>query len=150
MRLLAALVLLPGGALAQSPEQLRCLVEDGSRVTITLWTPTADGPPTHCVEAPWLAGMAACAPNGGWGLSSPDGSLLDLVTDPREVTHGGPTFFAHDGPSEFVASASIGPGIPLVLEVAGPTFWRMRLDRATGQGRAYLPDAAFDVTCTPE
>ncbi len=150
MRLLAVLVLLSGPALAQSPAELRCVAEDGTRMTVRLWVPAADGPATHCVEAPWLAGMASCAPNGGWGLSSPDGALLGLVTEAREAAHGGPTFFAFDGPSEFVASASTGPGLPLALEVAGPTFWRMRLDRATGQGRVHLPDAALDVACGSE
>ena len=84
----------------------------------------------HCVNAPGLEDLAACAPDGGWGLTDPSrpGTLLRIATRPREAAaQQGAKLFAHLGPSEFVASASEGAGMPLALEVHGPTFWRMRV-----------------------
>ncbi|NAZ35297.1 hypothetical protein [Rubellimicrobium sp. CFH 75288] len=123
------LALAPALAAAQEPALLDCATEGGEAFRVLLWQPSADGP-LHCVEWLDLEDVAPCAPQGGWGLTDPDapGVLASVATDSRvAAAHPGPKFFARVGPSEFVASASSGPGMPLALEVHGDTFWRLRM-----------------------
>lgn len=151
MRALAAiLLLLPGALGAQGAARLLCRTAEGAEIAVLLSAPSRFGAAVHCVEAPELRDrVAACAPDGGWGLSAGDGSqdLLGLAVSARGLAHVGGWFFARLGPSEFVASASVGSRPPLALETAGETFWRMRLTLATGEGVVETPADEVALRC---
>lgn len=58
-----------------------------------------------------------------------------MASEPGEVSgQPGGKFYAFVGPSQFVASASLGERIPLALEVDDQTFWRLQITLETGQG----------------
>lgn len=141
-------LLLATAAAAQEPQSLLCTAKDGARFGIMLDAPSDFGP-LHCVEAPSLRDtLVPCAPQGGWGLSAPDGmSLQSVTTDPAQARGERGIFFARLGPSELVASASSGPLPPLALEVAGDTFWRLRLTLATGEGLIATPEGEQAIRC---
>lgn len=154
MRGLLAALLATGAtvAAAQDMRTLRCESEGGAGFEVQLFGPageaeTADVPALHCVFGLALPVAApTCAPQGGLGLSDPDGSGVRFVSRPPPG-HVGGRFFAHVGPSQFVASASWGDRPPLALEVAGQTAWRMRLDLATGQATSYTRDGERALRC---
>lgn len=140
----ALLVAVLASPAAAEPRAFACALDDGSLFTLALDAPSPDGP-VHCVEAA-LGGGAACAPQGGWGIAGAEGPRL--TTDPAEAA-GTDAFrlFARLGPSEFVASASEGPGVPLALEVGGPTFWRLRVALDTGEGVVGTRDGERAARC---
>jgi hypothetical protein len=146
----ALLAALPGLAPAQGLERYHCTFEDGHVMSILLASRSRFDVDVHCVEEERLRTVVAgCAPDGGWGLSAGDGSqdLIDVATDPQGLSHDGGWFFARLGPSEFVASASVGSRPPLALEVAGETFWRLRLTLATGEGTVETREGEEPVVC---
>jgi hypothetical protein len=150
MRVAVVLALWPTLAAAQGEERLLCETAAGETVRVNLSAPSRFDTPLHCVEAPGLRDLVAgCAPDGGWGLSAGDGSqdLAAVATESAGLAHDGGWFFARLGPSEFVASASVGSRPPLALEVAGETFWRMRLDLASGTGVVETRDGEATVAC---
>ena len=130
------LAILPLPLAAQERMSLSCVGEGEVAVQVTLWNPSEATPPIHCVTSTDLSQIAACAPDGGWGLTEPDvpGDLLGMATDSKVINHVGGKFFARVGLLEFVASASIGAGLPLALEIHDETFWRMQVTLATGAG----------------
>jgi hypothetical protein len=132
-----ALTLLPLPLLAQEWTTLSCLADGGEPFEVMLGNPSELGAPLHCLSSHHLGNLGACAPDGGWGLSdpAPPGELLRITEEPANAAaHEGGKLSAYLGPSEFVASASEGPGLPLALEVHGATFWRIRVALETGQG----------------
>ena len=144
------LALLPALAAAQeAPTSFDCLAEDGRAFRLELWQPSEFREPLHCVTGLDLGGVAGCAPQGGWGLSDPasPGELAGVVRKTGEDRDAEGKFFARVGLSEFVASASRGEGLPLVLEVHGVTFWRMRMALATGEGAMFTRDGATGFRC---
>lgn len=150
MRMLAVLALLPLPLVAEERLARSCETGAGGTVEVTLWNPSEHGGPLHCVEAPELAGLFACAPDGGWGLTDPEapGELLAVATTPAEAAaRPGGKFFADVGPSQFVASASRGERLPYALEVAGETFWRMRVTLETGEGLVETRDGEAAIRC---
>ena len=131
---------------------LSCSTEAGESYEVTLWNRSEYGLLLHCVNAAALAPVAACAPDGGWGLTDPDmpEALLGVATEARDaVARPGGKFFARVGPSELVASASVGERLPLALEIHGETFWRMRLTLETGEGIVETREAEAAITCEP-
>ena len=151
------LALLPLPALAQEAQDLLCEIEAAGNQQpfgLRLHAPSVWGQPVHCVEAPGLREvLIPCAPQGGWGLTAPDrlDDLTGVATEPREVAgQPGGKFFAFVGPSQFVASASLGERIPLALEVDDQTFWRIQLTLETGQGVVETRDEGERrVSCRP-
>jgi hypothetical protein len=136
-RVLLLLALLPGPALSQGADRFDCRFEDGRELSVLIRARSSFDVALHCVEEERLrAVVAGCAPDGGWGLSAGDGSqdLLAVAAEAKGLAHEGGWFFARLGPSEFVASASVGSRPPLALDIGGETFWRMRLTLATGEG----------------
>jgi hypothetical protein len=149
-RVLAILALLPGPALSQGLDRFDCRLEDGRALTVLIGTRSSFDVPLHCVEEErLLARVAGCAPHGGWGLSEGDGSqdLVGVATESKGLVHDGGWFFARLGPSEFVASASVGSRPPLALEIGGETFWRMRLTLATGEGVVETAEGEDRLRC---
>ena len=147
---LASLVLLPLPLLAQERATLSCAVEGGDSFEVTLWNPSEHGAPLHCVGAAELEGLFPCAPDGGWGLTDPadPGQLQGVAAEsPDAAGHGGGMVFARVTPSQFVASASEGGELPLALEVAGATFWRMRVSLQSGAGVVETREGEAAVTC---
>ncbi len=152
-RLALALALWPALAAAQGEERLACETAAGEAVSVLLFAPSRFDVALHCVEAPGLRDrVAGCAPDGGWGLSAGDGSqdLSGVATDTAGLSHDGGWFFARRGPTEFVASASVGARPPLALEVAGETFWRMRLDLGSGTGVVETAEGETELRCGRE
>ena len=151
IRLIAVMALCPLGAAAQeAPVGWDCLAEDGRAFRVELWQPSEFGAPLHCVSGIDLGGVASCAPQGGWGLSDPaeaPGELGGVAARSAEVVGAEGKFFARVGLSEFVASASQGAGMPLALEVHGVTFWRLRMELATGEGTMFTRDGAVGFRC---
>lgn len=151
IRVAAIMALLPLAAAAQeAPVAFDCLAEDGRHFRVEMWQPSEFGVPLHCVTGIDLGGVAGCAPQGGWGLSDPaaaPGELSGVVAKPAEAGRAEGKFFARVGLSEFVASASLGQGMPLALEIHGVTFWRLRMDLATGEGRMFTRDGAVGFRC---
>lgn len=149
-RAAAILALLPAFAHAEEPRAFDCVpqAESGPAFAILLWQESAFGVPVHCIEGLDLRGLAACAPQGGWGLSDPGGGTLRAVaTRPQEALGEGGKVFARVGLSEFVASASVGHGLPLALEVHGDTFWRLRMTLASGEGAWFGPGREVRFRC---
>lgn len=148
IRTATILTLLPALASAQEATSYDCLTGDGRAFRVELWQPHAFGDPLHCVSGLDL-GLAPCAPDGGWGLSDPADAddLMGTTRAPADLRGAPAKFFARVGPSEFVASASIGEGMPLALEVHGITVWRMRLTLATGEGTMFTRDGAVPLRC---
>ncbi len=148
--LAASTALWPAFVAAQGHGRLDCETDKGEAVSVLLSAQSRFDVELHCVEAPGLRDVVAgCAPDGGWGLSAGDGSL-DLVAvgiDSAGLSHEGGWFFARLGPSEFVASASVGARPPLALEVAGETFWRMRVDLASGTGVMETREGETGLNC---
>lgn len=151
IRFAVVMALLPLAASAQeAPVEFDCLAEDGRAFRVELWQPSELGSPLHCVRGLDLDGVAACARQGGWGLSDPSnapGELAGVVGRTSEALGAEGKFFARVGLSEFVASASRGVGMPLALEVHGITFWRMRMDLAGGEGTMFTRDGAVAFRC---
>jgi hypothetical protein len=149
-RVLFLLALLPGPALSQGTDRFTCRFEDGRELSVLIGARSSFDVPLHCVEEARLrAVVAGCAPDGGWGLSAGDGSqdLTDVATDGKGLAHEGGWFFARFGPSEFVASASVGSRPPMALAIGGETFWRMRLTLATGEGVVETQDGEEPIRC---
>lgn len=137
MRLALALLLAATSAGAQDMARIDCATEGGDTFAIVLSAPSRLGPPMHCVSLARFTELTPCAPDGGWGLSGADGQLATLETEALGLAHEGGWFFARLGPSQFVASASVGTRPPLTLEVEGETFWRMTLDLAARTGSMF-------------
>lgn len=149
-RAAAILMLLPTLALGEEPRAFDCVPQAESEPAfgVLLWQESAFGVPVHCIEGLDLRGLAACAPQGGWGLSDPgEGRLRAVATRPQEALGEGGKVFARVGPSEFVASASVGYGLPLALEVQGETFWRLRMALASGEGAWFGPGREVRFRC---
>jgi hypothetical protein len=150
MRFAAVMALVPLGVAAQeAPVGFDCLAEDGRAFRVELWQPSEFGAALHCVRGVDLGAVVGCAPQGGWGLSDPEvaGELAGVALRPRGALVPGGKFFARVGLSELVASASEGAGLPLALEVHGETFWRMRLELASGEGRMFTRDGSVGFRC---
>jgi hypothetical protein len=151
IRVAVVMALLPPMAAAQeAPVAWNCLAEDGRAFRVELWQPSEAGVALHCVTGLDVGGVAGCAPQGGWGLSDPakaPGELSGVAAKTAEAMPAEGKFFARVGLSEFVASASKGPGMPLALEVHGPTFWRMRMALATGEGTMFTWEGAVGFRC---
>jgi hypothetical protein len=150
IRFAAVLALLPSLAVSQeAPVALDCLTEDGRAFRLELWQPSEFGTELHCVRGVDLGIVTGCAPQGGWGLTDPalPGELAGVALRPRGALVPGGKFFAHVGPSEFVASALVGAGLPLALEVHGDTFWRMRMVLASGEGRMFDREGSVGFRC---
>jgi hypothetical protein len=150
IRFAAVMALCPLGVAAQeAPAEFDCLTEDGRAFRVELWQPSEVGAPLHCVTGLDLGGVAGCAPQGGWGLSDPAGAPGELggIGKAQEAIGAEGKFFAHIGLSQFVASASRGVGMPLALEVHGVTFWRLRMEVATGEGAMFTRDGAVAFRC---
>jgi hypothetical protein len=149
-RVALVLVLLPLPLGAQERATLSCAAEGAPAFEVTLWNPSEFEMPLHCVNAPDLAEQFACAPDGGWGLTdpaSPGEALRVAVASPDAASHEGAKLFARVTPSEFVASASAGRELPLALEIAGETFWRMRVSLESGAGVVETREGETAVTC---
>ena len=149
-RVLALLALLPMPLAAQERTTLSCAAEGGDAFEVTLWNPSELGAPLHCVGAPELEGLFACAPDGGWGLTDParPGELAGVALEsPDAAAVEGGKLFARVTPSEFVASASMGRELPLALEIAGETFWRMRVTLESGAGVVETREGETVVLC---
>ena len=134
----------------EAPVAWDCLSGDGRAFRVELWQPSQAGTPLHCVTGLDLEGVAGCAPQGGWGLSDPTdapGELDGVTARSAETRDAEGKFFARVGPSEFVASASRGPGMPLALEVHGVTFWRLRMELLSGEGEMFTRDGAVAFRC---
>jgi len=149
LALILALALAPVATAAEPARDLRCEASDGTEFSIALWSASSFDMPLHCVLGLDLGVVGPCAPDGGWGLSDPAGSgeLAAIATDAREIDHVGGKFFARVGSSELVASASIGTRIPYALEVAGETFWRLRMTLATGEGALVTAEGETTFAC---
>ncbi len=150
IRLAAVVALLPLATSAQdAPVGLDCLTDDGRAFRVELWQPSELGAPLHCVTGLDLGGVAGCAPQGSWGLSDPEGAPGELngIGKTKDARDAEGKFFARVGLSEFVASASRGVGMPLVLELHGVTFWRMRMDIATGEGAIFTREGQVAFRC---
>lgn len=139
----AALALIPA---LSSAEVIECRTASGAGLRVALAQDAGRGLRLHCVEGLDIGPVAACAPQGGWGVSDSEGRLSAVTTDPHEVATTGGVFWARLGPTEFVASAAVGAR-PLALEVAGATVWRMRLTLATGRGIMATRAGEEEVVC---
>ena len=133
-------------AAAEEMRRYECADAVGETFSMILFSPAEGGEPLHCIRHPRLDAFTPCAPQGGWGLSEEWGALRSFATGPAPE-HEGYWFFARVGPSELVASASLGTRPPLALEIAGETFWRMRLTLETGEGIVEPPEGEIAVSC---
>ena len=150
IRFAAVVALFPLVVSAQeAPVEFDCLAEDRRAFRVELWQPSELGAALHCVRGLDLGAVVGCAPQGGWGLTDPavPGELAGVALRPRGALEPGGKFFARVGPSEFVASASEGAGLPLALEIHGETFWRMRLVLASGEGRMFTREGPMAFRC---
>lgn len=130
------------------PILLSCKSTEGEDFNIDLFSQTEFGP-MHCVHGLPIADMTACAPDGGWGLSSGSG-----LADVSEITsswsyaydHSSGKFSAYLGSDQFSAVASFGEGLEVDTS-EGSRDMRIVLDRITGHGSytsAALGSISFD------
>jgi hypothetical protein len=143
VRLTLALLLVAGAASAQEPQDWACTAEDGAELRVSLWQPSDLGASLHCVEAGLPQGEL-CAPDGGWGLGGPDGlALTQGLGRPTTTGFGSSPCRAFAVRGLGVAGHAPAPGAGGRRE----TFWRMRLDLATGSATTYARDGSQSYDC---
>ena len=135
--ILAVFVAFPSMAQDGIPEPvlLACKSRVGENFTIELFGESKFGP-MHCVKGLWIVDMTPCAPDGGWGLSSPTGRAGIVEVTPMWAVaagHFAGKFTATLGPEKFTAVASFGEGLEPDLS-KGSYDMTISLDRATGHG----------------
>lgn len=144
LRSLLLLTALSGAATAGPI--IDCQSPDADPIRLRLDADTFEGQSLSCIDAPFIADMTPCAPNGGWGLSAPTGTaaLVGVVDRWQEYSDhlGGVIgFWATDTRIHFSGGFN-SPG-----QAMGDP-WDFDIDRITGGASLTLSDkAAVAYTC---
>ena len=137
--LLAAIPVAAFAANAADQETLLCHGEGGSTILVELWKPSEFDGPVHCVRTDGMNAITACAPQGGWGLSSgAAGTDLIEITNDWKTAHkhqaGKLTAVAGVRGIRFNAQHGVGVGSNLSYE------WKFSIDRGTGEATWFASD----------
>lgn len=117
---------------APDAEMMLCAGTGDSTLLVELWKPSDFDQPVHCLQAAFIADITACAPQGGWGLSSDrrDADLVDVTNDWKTAHKhqaGKVTAVAGQRGVRFIAHRGIGIASNLSYE------WKFSVDRRTGE-----------------
>ena len=126
---------------ATDAQMMLCSGADDNTVLVELWKPSDFDQPVHCVQAAFIADMTACAPQGGWGLSSDrrDAELIEVTNDWKTAHKhqaGKVTAVAGTRGVRFNAQRGIGIGSNLSYE------WKFSVDRRTGEAFWFSADGS--------
>ena len=123
-----SVALLSLAAGAQAGEILQCSHDGKADVTVTLGVRQAFGTPLGCVEGPFVAGMTACAPKNGFGMSA-DGKLVGISRDRQAVLrHSGPVAGAMADETRYLFTGG------KVGDNRYKEAWKFEISRVTGAG----------------
>ena len=136
---------------AEKPMHLLCKGDGIDNVYVHLNSKKQFGHVLSCVSGPFIADMMPCAPNGGYGLSSPTGSadLVGVVMRSQDYQRhlGGVTAFTRQGDDVtftggFMGSNGLQTSWTLKLDPEGNAVVRDKEGSIPYKCKPYTPDAS--------